>query len=182
MPPMLSVNLSVAQLHDPDLIDAVRQSLDESGLDPARLVFEVTESVLMEDVAATTAKLGELRALGVHLALDDFGTGYSSLSYLQQFPIDVIKIDKSFVQGLGRDTGLVRAILAMAEGLGMEAVAEGIETHEQRRLLHELGCRHGQGYLFARPLPASGLGEVLELSSAATRGEHRAERSTVFAQ
>jgi diguanylate cyclase (GGDEF)-like protein len=182
MPPMLSVNLSVAQLHDPDLIDAVRHSLDESGLDPARLVFEVTESVLMEDVASTTAKLGELRALGVHLALDDFGTGYSSLSYLQQFPIDVIKIDKSFVQGLGRDTGLVRAILAMAEGLGMEAIAEGIETHEQRRLLQELGCRHGQGYLFARPLPASGLAEVLELSSAGTRGEQRAERSTVFAQ
>jgi EAL domain-containing protein (putative c-di-GMP-specific phosphodiesterase class I) len=144
----------------------VTSALATNGIAGRRLVVEITESVMLGDVAGAHDALTALRGLGVHLAADDFGTGYSSLSYLKQYPIDHVKIDRSFVAGLGTnadDDGIVSAILAMARALGLVVVAEGIETTVQRRRLTELGCEHAQGYLFARPLTAAAAGALLEV-------------------
>jgi EAL domain-containing protein (putative c-di-GMP-specific phosphodiesterase class I) len=132
--------------------------LADSGLDPALLVLEITESVMVQDSDATAARLAELKGLGVRLAIDDFGTGYSSLSYLRRFPVDIHKIDKSFVDAVaadGSETALVRGIVSMGRALHLNTVAEGIEQAEQAERLRLLGCDTGQGYLFARPMPAA---------------------------
>jgi len=162
---VIGVNLSARQLQDGNLMADIARVLQVSGLPPQTLQMEITESVVMEDASATIETLRRLKALGVRLAIDDFGTGYSSLSYLKRFPVDVLKIDKSFVDGLGEDpedTAIVQAIITLAHSLGMDVTAEGVETIEQSNQLQVLGCRLGQGYLFARPLPACALERMLK--------------------
>jgi predicted signal transduction protein with EAL and GGDEF domain len=154
----VSVNLSTRQLLESNLVRQVREVLEETGLDPSALVLEITEGSLMQDVGATAVKLHDLKELGVRLAIDDFGTGSSSLAYLQQFPIDLLKIDKSFVDRVttveSEGPALVRAIIELAQTFHLETVAEGIEESEQLDELRQAGCLSGQGYLFARPLPS----------------------------
>jgi diguanylate cyclase (GGDEF)-like protein/PAS domain S-box-containing protein len=151
----VSVNVSGKQLLDHNIVDDVRDALHAAGLAPERLTLEITESVLMHDAEAILVQLTALKTLGVSLAIDDFGTGYSSLSYLRRFPVDILKIDKSFVDSVAhRGTALVRAIVNMGASLQMTTVAEGIEDDQQAAALEELGCDVGQGFLFARPVPA----------------------------
>ncbi|CAM2904928.1 bifunctional diguanylate cyclase/phosphodiesterase [Skermania piniformis] len=159
----ISVNLSARQLDQPDLVDRIAAILEQTGLPPCRLVLEMTEGVLMENTDSTLQILNQIRNLGIRLAIDDFGTGYSSLSYLHQFPVDILKIDRSFVQDLaaGRDTALVRSIVQLAQSLGLETVAEGIEREQELDLLRLLGCTTGQGYYFSRPVPAATLSQIL---------------------
>jgi diguanylate cyclase (GGDEF)-like protein/PAS domain S-box-containing protein len=149
----MTVNLSAKQFGQPDLIDQVSRILAETGVDPNLLKLEITESVLMHDFESAAAMLFQLRALGVRLSIDDFGTGYSSLTYLHRFPIDTLKIDRSFVEVLDKDNAeIVRTILSLAENLGMDVVAEGVETQEQMALLRTLSCQSAQGYFFSKPL------------------------------
>lgn len=151
----VSVNLSGRQLQDSALVDDVRAVLAATGLPPHRLTLEITESVVMSDTPLALARLTALKALGVRLAVDDFGTGYSSLSYLRQFPVDMLKIDKSFIDGIARGgdgAALARTIVALADTLQLRTVAEGIEDRAQRVALHSLGCSLGQGFLFAHPI------------------------------
>ena len=166
----VSVNLSTRQLLEPDLVTQVRETLEDSGLEPAALTLELTEGSLMQDVEQTVGTLRELKALGVRLAIDDFGTGSSSLGYLQRFPIDALKIDKSFVDGIAtddsEDPALVRAIVQMASTLSLDTIAEGIEGADQLDELRSAGCRTGQGYLFARPLQADALEAFLNATDA----------------
>ncbi len=153
----MSVNLSGRHFQDPSLVDDVRSALEDSRLEPWALTLEITESVLMQRSHSTLDKLRSLKALGLNLAIDDFGTGYSSLGYLQQFPIDMLKIDRTFVDAVGNedeDPVLARAIIALGKTLGIETVAEGIERANQRDGLRALGCTLGQGYLFAYPMSA----------------------------
>jgi EAL domain-containing protein (putative c-di-GMP-specific phosphodiesterase class I) len=152
----LSVNVSANEFRHKDFVAGVRTTLAETGFEPGRLDLELTEGVLMNDVETTTSVLQAIRAIGVHLAVDDFGTGYSSLSYLQRFPIDVLKIDQSFVRQISsdpNDTALVRAIIDMGKNLKQRVIAEGIETQEQLAFLQARHCAEGQGYLFSAPLP-----------------------------
>ena len=160
---VMSVNLSGRQFAQPDLVDEVAGILIESRLAPEALELEITESVVMDESEAGVRTLRRLRDLGVRLVLDDFGTGYSSLSYLKHLPLDTIKIDRSFVAGLSEDAdrSIVEAVVALAHGLRIGVVAEGIETEAQRRRLIELGCGLGQGYLFSRPVPAAEAGRLL---------------------
>jgi diguanylate cyclase (GGDEF)-like protein/PAS domain S-box-containing protein len=151
----VNVNLSGRQFSQGDLIEEVQRVLSETGLAPSRLKLEITESVIMENPEMAVDLLRRLKALGTHLCIDDFGTGYSSLSYLLRFPADTLKIDRSFVIALdkgGRERDIVGAIVSLASSLGMDVVAEGVETAGQRDMLKSLGCRYGQGYLFSRPL------------------------------
>jgi diguanylate cyclase (GGDEF)-like protein/PAS domain S-box-containing protein len=156
-PPLgMSVNLSAAQFKHPELGAGVAEVLRQSGLDPRDLILEITESMVVEDAGAALATLQELKSLGVRVAVDDFGTGYSSLSYLKLFPVDFLKIDRSFVAGLGRDPedeGLVRASIELAHALGLQAVAEGVENEEQLERLRVLGCDLAQGFYFQKPFP-----------------------------
>ncbi|MCL6644036.1 MAG: EAL domain-containing protein [Dehalococcoidia bacterium] len=157
LPLTVSVNISAAEFRQADLAARVRRILEAAGLEPRTLQLELTESVLLHDTPATIASLEELQRLGVRLALDDFGTGYSSLSYLQRLPVDTLKVDQSFVGRLGADPvsgPLVRAIVEMGQALGMQVVAEGVETEWQLAYLREVGCHAGQGRLFAGPLEA----------------------------
>ncbi|MFP5317674.1 MAG: EAL domain-containing protein [Acidimicrobiia bacterium] len=150
----MSVNVSTRQLQHPRLLQEVEVALAESGFDPTLLTLEITESATVHDTEATIRKLEELKALGLRLAIDDFGTGYSSLSYLRRFPVDQLKIDRSFVSGLGRDdqdTAIVTSVISLAHALGLEAVAEGVETMEQLEALTVLGCDLAQGYNWRRP-------------------------------
>ena len=150
----LAVNVSVGQLRDSDLVVDVTQALKESGLDPGCLVIEVTEGVLMHNTESMLAKLNQLKKLGVRIAIDDFGTGYSSLAYLHRFPIDIVKIDRSFIERLGGvEDGavLARAIITLGDTMGLEVIAEGVELENQQRELIELGCVAGQGYFYAKP-------------------------------
>jgi diguanylate cyclase (GGDEF)-like protein len=160
----VSVNLSPRQIQSASVVDDVRAALDESGIEPSSLVLEITESTLMHDTPATIEKLNSLKGLGVMLAIDDFGTGYSSLSYLQRFPIDALKIDRSFISGVTagiEDSALTEAIIRMARSLSLETVAEGIEHPEQLERLTQLGCGSGQGFLLAKPVPAEGIQALL---------------------
>jgi diguanylate cyclase (GGDEF)-like protein len=152
----VTVNLSARQFQDPGLTDQVSNALAASGLDPNALVLEITESILMQTGSSTVDRLTELRRLGVRLAIDDFGTGYSSLGYLERFPVDILKIDSTFVERMGERAFrpvLARAILQLGKALGLDVVAEGIERPEQAAVLRRLGCTRGQGYLYAKPLP-----------------------------
>jgi diguanylate cyclase len=173
MPLTMHVNVSARQLHRPGLVDEVRRTLWESGLPAECLTLEITESGLGQDAEAAIERLGELSRLGVHLAIDDFGTGYSSLAYLRRMPVDVLKIDKSFVDELAGDASdgapLAQAVIALAATLGMRTVAEGIEEGVQARRLVEMECRYGQGYHFGRPMPAERMGELLRSAAARPR-------------
>ncbi|MCC6177251.1 MAG: EAL domain-containing protein [Chloroflexi bacterium] len=164
-PPLsVSVNLSPRQLQDARIVEDVAAALAASGLDSRLLLIEVTEGVLMEDTEANIATLCRLKDLGVRLAIDDFGTGYSSLSYLRRFPIDVVKIDKSFIHGITEGpeaSALARAIITLGRTLHLSTVAEGIECAAQFATLRDLGCDLGQGYYFAQPLPPSAVGGLL---------------------
>ena len=150
----MSVNLSARQVEHPGLVADVAGAMASAGLAAERLTLEITESVLMHDAESTMVTLAALKRLGIRLAIDDFGTGYSSLSYLRRFPVDILKIDRSFVASLddgNAESALIRSILALAETLELETTAEGIEDAGQLRRLRELGARYGQGYFFARP-------------------------------
>jgi diguanylate cyclase (GGDEF)-like protein len=151
----VSVNLSARQFQEHDLVETVRLVLEETELDPSCLILEITESGLMQRTSGTIGRLTELRALGIHLAIDDFGTGYSSLSYLQRFPVDSLKIDRSFIAELtpgSERPAIAQAIVELGRTLGLHVVAEGIEQPDQAAWLLSLGCVYGQGYLFSRPL------------------------------
>ena len=170
-PPTVSVNLSARQLTDPGLVPLVRGALERWSVDPATISLEITESVLMSDVAASGSVLTELKALGVRLLVDDFGTGYSSLTYLQRFPVDGLKVDRSFVGDLGSQasTAIVAGVISLAHGLGLVAVAEGVETEDQAGHLRDLGCDLAQGYHFGRPAPP----EQVDLRPTAARAAAR---------
>ncbi|HEX7590576.1 MAG TPA: EAL domain-containing protein [Candidatus Limnocylindrales bacterium] len=168
-PIALNVNLSARQLRHPNLVRDVADALDDSGLPPSRLILEITESVLMIDTTATLNRLFQLKSLGVRLAIDDFGTGYSSFAYLRRFPIDILKIDKSFVDGVATEptaSALVDAMIRIGKTLRLETVAEGIEHIEQADRLRALQCDIGQGYLFSRPLPSDAITTFLKERSA----------------
>ena len=170
-PPLtISVNLSARQLQQPTLLDEVIQILKETCLNPQLLKLEITESVMMLDSETTIPRLHQLKALGIHLAVDDFGTGYSSMSYLSSLPIDTLKIDRAFVNNMGRnpeDLAIVRAIVSLAKTLNLRITSEGIETSEQLEQLRALGSDQGQGYYFDRPLPADQLSARLAAHAAA---------------
>jgi EAL domain-containing protein (putative c-di-GMP-specific phosphodiesterase class I) len=159
-PLTVSVNLSPRQVADANLVNDVMIALRDTGLPPASLTLEITESALMQDIESTTATLAALKAIGLRLAIDDFGTGYSSLSYLRRFPVDILKIDRSFVATLDSsdtEAALVRSILSLGRTLELETIAEGIEREGQLRELQSLGAHLGQGYFFARPLDADAI-------------------------
>ena len=165
---IMSVNASTVEFSDKDFLPGLQQLLFDTGMKAGYLNVEVTEGVLMKDVEATASVLRELKAMGVKLTVDDFGTGYSSLSYLRQFPIDGLKIDRSFVHEINqgpRDNAIVNAIIAMGESLGYRVVAEGIETEAQKEYLRSRGCEFGQGYLFSRPVPAAQVESLLQTGS-----------------
>lgn len=163
--PVVWVNLSARQFHEPDLASQISDILDEAGVAPDILGLEITESILVEDAGPSVSLLEDLRRLGVKLAVDDFGTGYSSLSYLTRLPVDYLKIDRSFIAELGSETKyeagsgtgsatIVSAVVGLARAMGMKVVAEGVETEEQLSYLRKMDCDLAQGYHFARPLPA----------------------------
>lgn len=161
---IISVNLSPYQLQSPDLKQRLRDILSETGLDPHCLKLEITESAVMEEIQTTLEILHDLKALDVKLGIDDFGTGYSSLSYLNRFPVNTLKIDRSFVwrmEDSPQDRAIIRTILELAHTLGLDAIAEGVETPEQLAQLRQLGCDIGQGYWFAKPLPAPAAAQLL---------------------
>jgi diguanylate cyclase (GGDEF)-like protein/PAS domain S-box-containing protein len=158
--PYMSVNLSARQLQQPELVGDVKAILEDSGLQPERLILEITESAMMRDTDLMAARLQSLRELGVRIAIDDFGTGYSSLNYLRQLPVDVVKIDQTFVKGIVADPAqraVVATIIDLCHLLGLQQVAEGVEAEEQRRVLGDLGCDLGQGFLWARPMALEAL-------------------------
>jgi diguanylate cyclase (GGDEF)-like protein/PAS domain S-box-containing protein len=160
----VSVNLSAKQFHHHDLVDIIRGAISESGLPGESLGIEITEGVLIDNTSTAGEMLGEMRKLGARIYLDDFGTGYSSLSYLQRFPIDAVKIDRSFVSRLGPKAEgheIVQAIVTLAHNLGMRVIAEGIETNDQLGLLRRLKCGYGQGWLFSKPIPHEEASELL---------------------
>jgi EAL domain-containing protein (putative c-di-GMP-specific phosphodiesterase class I) len=153
----LAVNVSPRQFQRRSLLDAVHRALAESGLDPRALELEITEGVLMQNPEESAELLEAIRKLGVCVVIDDFGTGFSSLSYLTRFPIDKIKIDRSFVRNLNADTGdaaIINAIIAMAHSLDIRVVAEGVENHTQREYLQRRGCDEAQGFYFSKAVPA----------------------------
>lgn len=161
----VAVNLSTRQIADPNLVATVADVLHETGMHPRHLVLEVTESAVMEDAEAAAAVLGEVAALGASLAIDDFGTGYSSLTYLKRYPIRALKIDRSFVSGMGlndEDDGIVASVIGLARAVGALCIAEGIETEEQYAALRALGCGFGQGWLFGRAVPAEALPALVQ--------------------
>jgi diguanylate cyclase (GGDEF)-like protein/PAS domain S-box-containing protein len=163
-PLVMSVNLSVKQLSHPDLAETIEGILKETGLDASCLTLDVTETIYVRALAGNTATLDRLKDLGVRISIDDFGMGYSSLAYLKRLPADSLKIDRSFVKGLGEDvedTAIVHTIIELAHTLGLEVIAEGVESKGQATLLREIGCDFAQGYHFARPLPPDEIPEVL---------------------
>jgi diguanylate cyclase (GGDEF)-like protein len=169
-PLVMSVNLSARQVASPALVAEIREVLAETGLPAERLELEITESILLDEGEASATTLRAIRDLGVRLVLDDFGTGYSSLSYLRRLPLDAIKIDRSFVDGIdadGSNLPIVQAVIALAHGLGIEVVAEGIETVGQSARLRELVCDRGQGFYYARPQPPEELRDLLAKGLAA---------------
>jgi len=164
MPLHMAVNLSARQVQRPEIVDDVREILTETGLDPGLLILEITESVMMQDMELSIARLTELKGLGVQLAIDDFGTGYSSLNYVRRFPVDILKVDKSFIDGVsegGESSALTAAVIELAGILNLKPVAEGIERADQLQRLLELHCDLGQGFFFAKPLETDDLRAML---------------------
>jgi EAL domain-containing protein (putative c-di-GMP-specific phosphodiesterase class I) len=156
LPPRIAVNVSLAQLRRQDFVDQVKGALAPVDRAAERIDLEITESMLMEDIAGTIDKLKSMQSLGLHIALDDFGTGYSSLSYLARLPINSLKIDRSFVMQMSKgpeQMAIVAAVISLARALNLKVVAEGVETEEQANLLRLLRCDEAQGYLFGRPVP-----------------------------
>ena len=173
-PLCVNVNLSARQLRHPNIVHDIADVLDDTGLLPSRLILEITESVLMTDTAATLTRLFQLKSLGVRLAVDDFGTGYSSFAYLRRFPFDILKIDKSFVDGVATEptaSALVDAMIRIGKTLRLETVAEGVEQVEQADQLRSMDCDIGQGYYFSRPLPRDAITALLRQRSA----QHQAD-------
>ena len=169
LPGPIAVNLSGKQIRQPNIVETVRNILETSNLPASWLELEITESVAMDNTHEVGRTLASLKALGVRLAIDDFGTGYSSLAYLKRLPIDVLKIDRAFIQNLHEDpddAAIVVAITSMAHTLGLEPIAEGIEHEEQFRFLRENGCTYGQGFLFSRPVPVQEMDDLLVESQA----------------
>jgi len=176
-PLVMSVNLSAKQFQNPKLVEEITQALDESGLAASCLKLEITESTVMQDAPVTLTRLNELKELGVRLAIDDFGTGYSSLGYLKRFPVDTLKIDRSFVKGLspdGGDSAIVRAVVTVAKSLNMDVTAEGVETEGQLAELRALGCDRWQGFLFARPVSPERVAPLLALDQSKEKEVARA--------
>jgi diguanylate cyclase (GGDEF)-like protein/PAS domain S-box-containing protein len=160
----MAVNLSARQIARPEIVDEVREALQTSGLDPSRLILEITESVMIHDIDLAIARLSELKTLGVQLAIDDFGTGYSSLNYVRRFPVDILKVDKSFIDGVteeGESSALTAAVIELASILNLKPVAEGIERADQLERLISMRCDLGQGFFFAKPLPGDELESLL---------------------
>jgi EAL domain-containing protein (putative c-di-GMP-specific phosphodiesterase class I) len=160
----MAVNISMLQFRQKEFVDTVSRALKETGLDPKYLELELTESIVMEDIEATIKTLHELKAKGIRLSIDDFGTGYSSLSYLKRMPIDMLKIDRSFVMDItvdANDAAIARATIQLAQSMDLEVIAEGVETREQLELLCNLQCNKIQGYLFSKPLPSHEIKGVL---------------------
>lgn len=169
----LAVNLSGRQFLHFNLVKQVEDTLRATGFDPSDLDFEITETIAMHNAEESVGVMRQLKSMGVGLSLDDFGTGYSSLSYLKRFPIDVLKIDKSFVRDIpedANDLAIVSAIIAMAHALGLKVIAEGVETDAQWHFLRDCGTQYAQGYYFGRPLPASDLEERLGKEQSALQG------------
>ena len=163
---VISVNVAPEQLVSPGIVEQVAGILVTSGIEPTSLTLEITEGAMMRDTEVVIDSLTRLRRLGVRIAIDDFGTGYSSLAYLRRFPLDILKVDKSFVDGIdggAEDSALPHAIIRLAQTLHLTAVAEGVERESQRRRLRELGCQHAQGYLFSEPVPARAVPDLLEV-------------------
>jgi EAL domain-containing protein (putative c-di-GMP-specific phosphodiesterase class I) len=158
----MSVNLSGKQVAVPSLVSDIREILEETHVDAKHLKLEITESAVMENAEMAARLLKRLKDLGVQLSIDDFGTGYSSLSYLHRFPVNTLKIDRSFVGRIGEaaeNIEIVRTVISLAENMGMEVVAEGVETLSQLTQLRKLKCQYGQGYLFSRPVDAASVSE-----------------------
>jgi EAL domain-containing protein (putative c-di-GMP-specific phosphodiesterase class I) len=159
----MAVNLSPRQLNQGDIVGDVRRAIRDSGIDPSTVVLEITESLMMTDADLAIKRLEEMKGLGVRLAMDDFGTGYSSLSYLSRFPVDILKMDRSFLEAESdADSGLAAAVVALGETLDMQVVAEGIELTTQMTSLRQLGCELGQGFLFARPMGIESVANYLD--------------------
>jgi len=160
----ISVNLSAKQFLQPNLVADIKKLLRELALPPDALKLEITESTVMADPSAAVEMLQQIKSLGIRLAIDDFGTGYSSLSYLHRFPLDTLKIDRSFISGMGDDgegMEIARTILPMANNLRLDVVAEGVETIQQFAMLKKLHCKFGQGFYFSKPLSAEGIATLL---------------------
>jgi diguanylate cyclase len=161
---VMRVNVSPVQLVADGIVDTVATNLTEFGLEAAALCLEITEGVVVQDIDATQKTLTELKNLGIQIAVDDFGTGYSALTYLKSLPVDILKVDRGFVQHLGADSGdlaIVQSIMALAQAFGLDVVAEGVETAEAARILLELGCIRAQGFLLSRPVDATAMGDLL---------------------
>ena len=168
MPISIAVNISAIEFRQKNFFEGVRTILNDTGLDPGYLELEITESVLMRDAQASAAILQELKNMGVQLAVDDFGTGYSSLSYLERFPIDVLKIDQSFVRDIAIDTDngiIVSAVIGMGNNLKLRVIAEGIENQAQLSFLKSQNCEEGQGYFFSRPITADQFYELRSIGN-----------------
>ncbi len=178
----VAVNLSPLQVRDASIVELVRSALEDSGVAPAKLMLEITEGVLIDNPEEMIERIGDLHKLGVRIALDDFGSGYSNLSYLQRFPLDKLKIDRSFVTALGHSANggvIVQAIVALGRALGMSVLVEGVETEQQRVLLRLAGCDEMQGYLFAKPAPAKAIDRLLALAKpGAGRAQGQTEKLT----
>jgi EAL domain-containing protein (putative c-di-GMP-specific phosphodiesterase class I) len=161
---IIAVNISPAQLRNPNFADRVFTILEETGMRPQDLELEITESILLEDELVASDTIHGFRAAGIKIALDDFGTGYSSLNYLKRYPVDRIKIDRSFITQLSTNSAsaaIVQALVTLAHALGIEVTAEGVETDEQHRILSGMGCNTFQGYRFSMPLHGAELEELL---------------------
>jgi EAL domain-containing protein (putative c-di-GMP-specific phosphodiesterase class I) len=164
----MSVNISGRHFQDENFIRDVSTALTATGFDPTCLVLEITEGVLIKDAESVIDRMLELKALGVRFAIDDFGTGYSSLSYIKRFPIDILKIDKSFVDGVVEDRALAEVIVQLGRTLNLQTVAEGIEQARQIESLRSFGCQFGQGFYLSRPLPTDKVDDYLSGIDAVT--------------
>jgi EAL domain-containing protein (putative c-di-GMP-specific phosphodiesterase class I) len=168
-PISMAVNLSPRQFVDEHLLQDIDEALAVSGMSPTLLQLEVTESMVMQNVARAVRMLDAIQSRGIHIAIDDFGTGYSSMSLMKQFPIDTLKIDRSFVRDLPEDLedrAITQAIISMGKALGMTVVAEGVETIEQQAFLRQNACDEMQGYLFSKPVPPSDIADLLRPDAA----------------
>jgi EAL domain-containing protein (putative c-di-GMP-specific phosphodiesterase class I) len=177
LPTAVSVNVSPRQFETSTLVNEVRAALESAEVDPTSLILEMTETTLMRDSRESALRLKALKDLGIRLAIDDFGTGYSSLAYLQQFPVDILKIDRTFVTGIATDgpsTALVHALIELGNALELKTVAEGIETNDQLDRLRQEGCHAGQGFYFSHPLEESDALDFL-----ATAGKDAAQAGTI---